>query len=377
MKIVLTGGGSGGHFFPIIAIAEAINEIVEERKLLRPVIYYIGPEPYDERALYENGIIFKMSPAGKMRRYFSWLNILDLFKTAAGIVKATLQLYIIYPDVVFSKGGYASFPTLFAAHILRIPVIIHESDSSPGRVNLWASHFARRIAISYPETATFFKDKNVAHTGNPVRRELHTIANESGSDYFKLDKKIPTVLVLGGSQGAQKINDVIIDALPKLVESYQIIHQTGRNNFLEVERTTALVLRNNPNALRYRPLAFLNTLELKMAAGAASLIISRAGSGSIFEIAAWGKPAILVPIPEAISHDQRKNAYTYARGRAAVVIDEVNLTPNLLVSEITRILSDEHLTSVMRGAARNFATPDAARVIASGIIDLALPHESA
>lgn len=375
MRIVVTGGGSGGHFYPIIAVAEAINRIAEERKLLRPELYYIGPEPYDERALYENGITFKPSPAGKVRRYFSLLNVFDFFKTAVGIIKATYQLFSIYPDVVFSKGGYASFPTLVAARLLRIPVVIHESDAVPGRVNAWAGSFARRIAISYPEAAGYFKKGNIAHTGNPVRKDLWNHGVESGVEFYKLEANLPTILVLGGSQGSQNINDVIIDALPRLVEHYQVIHQTGALHFPEVDRTTKLVLRENTNAHRYRPFPFLNTLELRMAAGAAKLIISRAGSGSIFEIAAWGLPSIIVPIPEKVSHDQRKNAYAFARVGAATVIEEHNLTPNLLGSEIDRILSDEPLQEEMRSAASAFAAPDAADMIAEGIVEIALEHE--
>lgn len=375
MKIVFTGGGSGGHFYPIIAVAEALNALVEEEHLVRPELYYIGPEPYDERALYENGITFLQSPAGKLRRYFSFLNVIDLFKTGIGVIKATFQLYSVYPDVVFGKGGYASFPTLCAAHILRIPVVIHESDATPGKVTAWAGAFARRIAVSYPEAADHFKGKNVARTGIPVRKDFFTPAKQSGAEFFKLNPHIPTMLILGGSQGAQRINDAVLDALPKLVEHYQVIHQTGKANFEEVERTAGLVLRDNPLKERYRPLSFLNTLSLKMAAGAASLIISRAGSGSIFEIAIWGIPAILIPIPETISHDQRKNAYAYARSKAAIVIEEHNLTPHILISEIERLLSNRALLEEMSAAGKAFATPDAAKIIALGLLEIALEHE--
>jgi len=375
MKIVFTGGGTGGHFYPIIAVAEALNALIEEEHLVRPELYYIGPEPYDERALYENGITFVQSPAGKMRRYFSLLNVLDLFKTAIGIIKATLQLYKLYPDIVFSKGGYASFPTLVAARILRIPVMIHESDASPGRVTKWAAQFARRIAVAYPETAQFFPGKNVARTGIPVRKDFFTQAKAGGADFFKWNEELPTLFILGGSQGAQRINDVILDALPQLTERYNVIHQTGPKNFEEVDRTSKLVLRENPHADRYKPFPFLNTLSMKMAAGAATLIISRAGSGTIFEIATWGIPAILIPIPEEISHDQRKNAYAYARSRGAIVVEEHNLTPNLLVSEINRLTEDQKLMEEMRAAGKSFATPDAARIIAIGLLEIVLEHE--
>jgi UDP-N-acetylglucosamine--N-acetylmuramyl-(pentapeptide) pyrophosphoryl-undecaprenol N-acetylglucosamine transferase len=375
MKIVFTGGGTGGHFYPIIAVAEEINSIVEEKKLLEPKLYYIGPEPYDARALYENNLAFVQGYAGKVRRYFSLLNILDLPKTIWGILRSTVVLYRIYPDVVFSKGGYASFPTLVAARILKIPVVIHESDVPPGRVNTWAGKFAKRIAISYPETAEYFDTKNVALTGNPVRRALFSVAEEGGSEFLKLSKSVPTLLILGGSQGSARINDTILDALPSLVERYQIIHQTGKKNVEEVGRTARFILEGNKNQTRYQAFDFLNSLALRMAAGTATLVISRAGSNAIFEIAGWKLPSIIIPIPENVSHDQRKNAFAYAREGAAVVIEEKNLTPHLLVSEIDRIVSDAKIQEQMREAAAAFAAPDAARKIADEVIEIARSHE--
>jgi UDP-N-acetylglucosamine--N-acetylmuramyl-(pentapeptide) pyrophosphoryl-undecaprenol N-acetylglucosamine transferase len=375
MKIVFTGGGTGGHFYPVIAVAEEINKIVSEERLLAPKLYYIGPSPYDAKALYENGIMFRQSPAGKLRKYFSLLNIFDTIKTAVGVFKSIIQLFLIYPDVVFSKGGYASFPTLLAARLLRVPVIIHESDAVPGRVTLWASRFAKRIAISYPETAEHFDKERVAFTGNPVRRELFTIATEGGKEFLDLDPGIPTVLFLGGSQGAEHINNVILDALPRLVERYQVIHQTGRAHFKEIERTTDVVLAESQFKSRYMPFDFLHALALRMAAGAVSLVVSRAGSGSIFEIALWGVPSIIVPIPEEVSRDQRSNAFSYARSGAAIVVEEANLTPNLLVSEIDRLLGDKKLWASMKESTKAFARPRAGRVIAEEIIRFARQHE--
>jgi UDP-N-acetylglucosamine--N-acetylmuramyl-(pentapeptide) pyrophosphoryl-undecaprenol N-acetylglucosamine transferase len=375
MKIVFTGGGTGGHFYPIIAVAEAINNIAKEQKLLTPQLYYIAPEKYDARALYENNIIFKKSPAGKVRRYFSFWNFIDKFKTGIGIIKVIIQLFTIYPDVIFSKGGYASFPTVFAAKILRIPVIIHESDAVPGRANKWAGKFAEKIAVSYPEAIKFFDKNKVAFTGNPVRKELFTLAVEGAHEYLSLEKNIPTILVLGGSQGAKRINETVMEALPMLVEKYQLIHQTGKKNFEEIESTARVILEGTQYGHRYKLFGFLNTLAMRMSAGAANLVISRAGSGAIAEIALWGLPSIIVPISEEVSHDQHKNAFTYARSGGAVVIEEENFTPNLLISEIDRLLNDKALTKKMREKAKEFAKPDAARKIAEEILDIALKHE--
>ena len=172
MKILFTGGGSGGHFYPIIAVVEALNDLVRERKLLEPELIYAAPDPYDREMLIANGIRFVPTSAGKIRNYFSILNFFDYFKTAWGVLRSVLRVFFLYPDVVFGKGGYASFPTLLAAKLFKIPVVIHESDSTPGRVNRWAGTFAQKIAVSFPEAAHYFPKDKVAYTGNPVRKSI-------------------------------------------------------------------------------------------------------------------------------------------------------------------------------------------------------------
>lgn len=375
MKILLTGGGTGGHFYPIIAVAESIRKIAKEEKLLTADLYYMAPTKYDEMALFENGIIFEQSYAGKMRRYFSFLNLTDLFKTAFGVINAIISVWRIYPDVVFGKGGYVSFPVLFAARILGIPVIIHESDSHPGRVNLWAGRFAQKIAVSYKQAAEFFPKEKVAFTGNPVRKEIITSIKDGAREYLKLDNELPVILILGGSQGSQKINDAIIDILPELVKKYYIIHQTGKDNIEEITNTAAVILNESMHRDRYKPFAYLNSLALRMSAGASNLVISRAGS-QIFELALWQVPSIIIPIPPEISHDQTSNAFAYAASGACSVIEEVNLAPHILAAEIERIIEKPGISDAMKNGAAAFAHKDAADTIAREILHIALSHTS-
>ncbi len=374
MKILFTGGGSGGHFYPIIAVAEAVNDLVRERKLLEPQLYYAAPEPYDREMLVAQNIMFVPTAAGKIRNYFSVLNFFDYFKTGWGTFRSVLRIFFLYPDVVFGKGGYVSFPTLLAAKLFRIPVVIHESDADPGRVNRWAGKFAQKIAISYPEAAHYFPKEKVAFTGNPVRKAALFPAREGAFEFLKLKHDIPVIFITGGSQGAQAINECVLEALPQLIEKYQLVHQTGEENFKEVEGRAKVVLENSLHADRYKPFGYLNDLAMRMSAGAAALVISRAGS-TIFEIAGWGLPSIIIPIPEPISHDQTKNAFAYARSGACVVIEQNNLTPGLLAAEIQRILDKPESVHKMAEAARAFARPDAAKAIANALIDIALSHE--
>ncbi len=374
MKILFTGSGSGGHFYPIIAVAEAINDAVRERKLVEPELIYAAPEPYDRELLYANNIRFVPTAAGKMRRYFSILNFFDYFKTAWGIVRSVLRIFFLYPDVVFGKGGYGSVPTLLAARLFRIPVVIHESDSEPGRANRWAGTFAQKVAVSYPEAAKYFPAGKVAFTGNPVRKAALVPTRDGALEFFKLTPELPVIFVTGGSQGAQALNDGILAALPQLIEKYQIIHQTGVANLEDVQGRARVAMGDSIHTDRYKPVGYLGDLEMRMAAGAANLVISRGGS-TIFEIASWGVPSIIVPLPSAAQDHQSKNAFAYARAGACAVIEQQNLTPGLLLSEINRILGSEQIRHSMGNAARAFARADAAKTIAEELLQIALSHE--
>lgn len=374
MRILFTGGGSGGHFYPIISIVEELASLTREKRLLDLELFYMSPTPYDAGVLYEHNITYKRNSAGKLRRYFSLLNFFDLFKTGWGTLTSLFEVYSIYPDVVFGKGGYASFPALFAARILRIPVVIHESDSVPGRVNIWAGKFASKIAVSYKETARFFPLEKVAFTGNPVRRDIASPITSGAREFLKIEEGVPIILVLGGSQGAQKINEVILEGLDRLVEKYAIIHQTGKNHIVEAKATAEAVLFKSQHKDRYKPFDYLNPLALRMSAGVSSVVVSRAGS-TIFEIAAWGIPSIIVPISSSNGDHQRQNAFAYARAGGCEVIEETNLSPNLLASEIERVVTNAVEREKMQTAAKMFSKPDAARKVAEEILKIALEHE--
>jgi UDP-N-acetylglucosamine--N-acetylmuramyl-(pentapeptide) pyrophosphoryl-undecaprenol N-acetylglucosamine transferase len=374
MKIVLTGGGTGGHFYPIIAVAEGIRDVIKEEKLLDPTLFYAGTEKYDERALFETGLIFKPISAGKARRYFSLQDIPDALRTIVGIFESLVFLFREYPDVVFSKGGYVSFPVVFAARILRIPVVIHESDSVAGRVNAWSAKFAEKIAVSYGEVGKLFPKEKIALTGNPIRKALIEPSQNDARSFLKIDAHTPVLLVLGGSQGSEIINQTITDMLTKILEQYYVIHQTGDDNIDVVRSTTQSLLKDHPFKDRYRPFAHLTGSAMRMVAECSDLVITRAGS-TLFEIALWGKPSIIIPIPSDISHDQEKNAFAYARSGAGTVISQSNFNDDILFAEIERIMKNPSVYQAMSKATEHFAYPDAAKKIARALIAIGLRHE--
>lgn len=375
MKILLTGGGTGGHFYPLIAIAEELNNVAQKEKIIDLKLYYMSDSPYDKRMLFENRITYVGVPAGKMRLYFSIRNFLDLFKTAIGAFFGLVSMFFIYPDVVISKGGYAAFPAVLAAKLLRIPVIVHESDSYPGRLNLWTAKFAKNVAVAWPEAADKLPKEKTAWVGLPIRKAILHGSREGAHDYFKLSSNMPVIFIYAGSQGAEIINNTIIETLPQLVSRYQVIHQTGEKLYDDVVSRSKLVLENDKNIAHYKPISYLNNLTIRMASGISDLVISRAGS-SLFEIASWGIPSIVIPITNSNGDHQRKNAFSYARTGACEVIEESNLSPHVLMAEIDRLFTDKERMEKMKKSANAFANPDAGYKIAKQAIDIALTHES-
>lgn len=376
MKIVFLGGGTGGHFYPLIAVAQQIHRLAEERRLIEPTLIYIGPSPFDMATLQEQNITYYHSPAASMTAYAGKRkNIFSGIRIFFGIVKSFMQLFRIFPDVIFSTGGYAAFPTLFAARILGIPVVAYDADATPGKVSLWSAKFARWIAVAHPDAALQFPEyarPRIVRTGHPIRTEIQHVTAEGGHEFLKLDPARPTILILGGSSGAQVLNNAVIDTLPDLLQKYNIIHQTGKANLDEV---VGMAHINNVDIdAHYRAYGLLNALALRMAAGISALVISRAGSGTIFEIASWGIPSIMIPIPEDVSHDQTKNAFSYARAGAAIVMQQSNLTPHLLVAEIDRLFASPESMEQMKVAAQKFSQPDAGRKIARVLLDIILEH---
>lgn len=372
MRIVFVGGGSGGHFYPLIAIAEAIRD--RDQALSQSTeLFYLGPEPYNRDSLARLNITFVYCPSGKRRRYFSLLNFLDIFKTLFGVVCAIKRLYWLYPDVVMSKGGHTSVPIVIAAWLLRIPIVIHESDSVVGRANKFAARFARYIGITFPETAASLPSDKTALTGLPIRKYFFASSPQS-QQLFGITDNRPIIFVTGGSGGAERINNLIIDSLDELLPKYTLIHQVGEANFKKMSDVVGSLVTDANLLQHYYIFGHMTGEQFSAAQSLAHLIVSRAGSGTIAEIALKGKPSILIPIPEEISHDQRSNAYAYARLGAATVLEEENISDGMLDAQITKILGDQALYQEMAAATQAFTHPQAAYTLADTLLDIGREH---
>jgi UDP-N-acetylglucosamine--N-acetylmuramyl-(pentapeptide) pyrophosphoryl-undecaprenol N-acetylglucosamine transferase len=308
---------------------------------------------------------------GKFRRYLNlksfFQNLIDLFKIPIGIFQTFFYLFFINPDLIFSKGGYGSLPAVISGWVLGIPIFLHESDVVPGLVNRFLGKLATEIFVSFPKTLYFPQDKMVV-VGNPIRLELLKGEKREAMEYFKISGEKPVILILGGSQGAQRINEKILMILNELLENFEIIHQTGDKNFKEVELQAEGIMKKELKRY-YHPFPFLKEEQLKRAYAVCDLVVARAGSGTIFEIAALGKPSILIPLPESAQDHQLKNAYSYFESKATVVMEEKNFTPGFFLERLKFLFTHKEELEKMSKAAKDFSKPLAAKIIAYYIFE--------
>jgi len=365
MKIVFTGGGTAGHIFPIVAMVREMKKIHPDQDLR---LFYLGPkDEYSLAMLAQEGVKVKKILSGKLRRYFSFKNFLDFFKIPIGILQSLFWLFFLAPNVIFSKGGYGSFPTVLVARILRIPIFLHESDTVPGLVSKITTKWALEIFTSFEKTEYFPKEKIIC-VGNPIRTELLQGKKEEAKRIFKLSGDKPLILILGGSQGARRINDMILEILPELLASFEIVHQTGKRNYRQIKAEGEAIVRENLKKY-YHPFPFLNESELKHAFRTCDFIVSRAGAGVLFEIAAVRKPAILIPLSKSAQNHQVKNAYYFAKKGGGEVIEEENLKPHFFLERLKYFFSRPDILQQMRENSGNFARPKAARIITTYLLE--------
>ncbi len=370
MKILFTGGGTAGHIFPIIAIAREIRRIYSDKNIR---LSYIGPrDEFGKIFLSHEHIAVKTILAGKIRRDFSLKNICQnlidvLFKIPIGFLQTLFYIFFFSPDLIFGKGGYGSIPAVMVGWVLRVPIFLHESDIAPGLSNKLLSKYALEIFVAFPKTE-YFPLQKMFLVGNPIRKEILEGSKEAAKKLFKLSGEKPVILILGGSQGAKKINDTLLLILPELLTHFELIHQAGEKNLISVKIEANAILDEKLKKY-YHLFDFIKEEQLKHAYQISNLIVSRAGAGGIFEIAALGKPSILIPIAGAAQNHQFKNAYAYAKNKATIVIEETNFTSHFFLEKLKYLLSEFEELEKMSQAAKAFSQPRAAKIIASYIVE--------
>lgn len=338
--IIFTGGGSAGHVTPNIALIEKLRAIETEKAAESWGISYIGSRRGIEHELITAlglGVDYFAIATGKLRRYFSWQNFIDPLKIFFGILQALWLCLRLKPSVIFSKGGFVSFPVVVAGWLLRIPIILHESDLTPGLANKLCYPFASKVCLTFPDSLRYFptpgKLQNkvkVVVTGTPIRASLFNGSQDKGLKIcgFTSDKKV--VLVMGGSLGAERINQVVRLALPQLTQEAQIAHICG------IDKIEAHL--DSPN---YKQFTYLHD-DLAHLLAAATVVISRAGANSIYELLALKKPHILIPLTKRSSRgDQIDNALHFDQLGVSQVILEEDLTREVLIEKVRWILQQE------------------------------------
>lgn len=325
-SLVITGGGTGGHIYPGIAVADKIREIAKDKNLDLD-IYWIGNKLGMDKTIVEKNLIsqggsinsFFGIPSGKLRRYFSFKNFIDLFKIIAGFFSAVHVLRKIKPVCLFSKGGFVSVPPCAAAKLLKIPYFTHECDFTPGLATKLNSSGAKNIFLSYSDTKKYFNEilqKKCIVTGNPVRPVFYNVSDEVGRKFLNLTKENqkPILLVLGGSLGALQINNLVIQNLDWLKERFIVVHQTG-----------SAFAKSNPEIMQsaddsYKPYDFIYE-QMPSVIKCADIVLSRSGANSLWECATLEKPMILVPLCGNGSRgDQVDNANYFKEKNAALVL---------------------------------------------------------
>ncbi len=368
-KIIFTGGGTGGHIFPLIAIIRELKKILPKETLS---LSYIGPrDPISKEYMEKEGIEIRYISTGKVRRYGGFMtrvqDFLDIvFRIPLGIMQSFLHIYIISPDLIFSKGGHGSFPIVVMGKFFNIPLLLHESDAVLGATNKLLQKFFAEIFTSFPKTEGVNTEKMLI-VGNPIREEVLQGSKEKGIELFKLKGEKPVIVIIGGSQGSERINDLFLSALTGFLQDFQIIHQCGENNHKTVFAESNAIINDEKLKENYHLFAFFDEEKLKHAYKCADLIVSRAGSGSIFEIAANNKAAIFLPLNESAQNHQLRNAYLYASTKSAVVLEDTNLTSRFFLSKIKELFSPIKQIRVMEENSKYFARPRAGGIIAAYI----------
>jgi UDP-N-acetylglucosamine--N-acetylmuramyl-(pentapeptide) pyrophosphoryl-undecaprenol N-acetylglucosamine transferase len=370
MRILISGGGTGGHIYPALAVAKVLQAHYHAELL------YLGDERGLETQLVPKaGLTFVGIRAGKLRRYLSWKTFTDLGRVPVGFAQAIGHVRRFRPDAAFTSGGYVSVPAGFAARSMGIPLIIHQQDVSPNLANRLLRPLATRISVSFEDSLRYFPARKTALTGNPVREAvLHAIDMETGTakQSFGLDPALPLVVVTGGSQGAKHPNEVVVASLPHLLPVCQILQISGARTFADTQRSAESFLADHPDwRARYRLYEYLDA-EMPLALAAADVVLCRSGAATLSELAALGKASILIPLPPGFGGSpQAINAAMFERHGAARVIRDADLTPNTLSTAVLPLLQDKEQLDRLGAAARSLAHLSAATDLAALVVESA------
>lgn len=360
-KIVIAGGGTGGHVFPAIAIAKAMKSITPATEIL----FFGAKGKLEMKKVPLEGFNIIGLPISGLKRKFSFKNFLLPFKILKSLYIAAVNLRKFKPDVVVGVGGYASAPVVFVSYLMQIPIVLQEQNSFPGLVNRIFANKVKRIFVAYDEMEKFFPKHKIVNCGNPVRIDIKEskITRDEAIEFFKLDKNLPVLLVVGGSLGALSINNAVLNSLQHFENTdIQIIWQTGKNYY-----ETAIFSVNNFKNERFKCFKFIERMD--MAYAACDIIVSRAGALAISEQTIVAKPVILVPSPNVTNDHQTHNANSLVTKNAAIMIKDSEIG-NQLFDSVNSLINDKNMQLALSENIKKLAQKDADVFIANEIFNL-------
>lgn len=354
-KFILAGGGTGGHIYPAIAIASGLKRDFPDADIV-----FVGTDRGLERDLVPKaGFDLKKIRVKGFKRELSLNTLSSIKEMFLGGIDSIRILRQIKPDLVIGTGGYVAGPVVFFASIMGIPTIIHEQNVRPGITNRFLSNFADKVAISFQDSVKYFPKNKTVLTGNPVRAEIASGDRARALKKYGLVSNIPVVLCFGGSQGAARLNEAMVYVIEKVMQTkmFQVIMVTGQRHYMNINQLLENkgIYTNDSGNIKLRPYIY----DMQDAYAAADLVIARAGAITISEITMCGKPAILVPFPNAAGHHQYYNALFLVKNGAALIIEDKDLTGEYLLKTIEGIIGDKEKLSRMAAASRKLSKPDA------------------
>ena len=386
MRVLISGGGTGGHIYPALAVAAKLQVQYQAE-----ILFLGSDDGLETEIVPAAGFRLATIKAGRLRRYISPQTISGVLRVPLGMFQAIGVVRKFRADVAFTSGGFVSVPAALAARLNGVPLLMHQQDVPPNLSNRLAAPLAKRISVAFADSLPYFPVKKTVLLGNPVRQAMLDVVGTSPQEarsQLGFEANQPLLLVTGGSQGARHLNQVVCRALPALLArcpGLQVLQISGKDLYSETRSLADSILaeqgaqgeqtgqiEQGELQRRYRLVAYLNE-EMPLALQAADLVLCRSGASTLTELATLGKPSILVPLPPAIgSSPQETNAAMFSRAEAAIVIKDADLTPDMLVTRVQALLSSEAQLQAMAQAASSFARPQSTQDITKEIVNIAI-----
>jgi len=371
MRVLISGGGTGGHIYPALSVARQLHDIYHA-----DILYLGSDDGMETRLVPEAGFRLATVKAGKLRRYVSWGTVTGVARVPVGMAQAIGIVRNFRPDVAFTSGGYVAVPAGLAARLNGVPLLMHQQDVSPNLSNRLIAPLATRISVAFTDSQHYFPAHKTVHLGNPVRQAILDVRQttpQQARTALGFDPQLPLILVTGASQGARHLNQVLCEALVLLLPRYQVLHLSGAKLFEE----TRVLSESNMEGLdaetkqRYRLVPYLAD-EMPLALQAADLVICRAGASTLSELAVLSKPSILIPLPPGFGGSpQEVNADMFERQRAAIALHDSDLQPEVLSVLAESIITDPPHSQAMAEATGRLGKPEATQEIVETIVKMA------